>query len=282
MSEAQRVAVMLIVNATGELLLQVRDDDPNPRYPNHWGVVGGSAEDGESFAAAVEREAFEEIEAVFEGYEYWDTYRSRGNETAIFATRLDTPANEIPLHGGQRLQWFLPQAAMMQPLVPWLAKVLPDFARSELYRRLAPEATPPVNTEAASVIFVNREGELLLRLRGSEPGLPFPAMWDLIGGGMEGGESPEDAIVRETLEELGLVLEDFIYWGDVRGVVLIHVFLAALDLAASALDLQEGERVEWVAPEDIGKLPLVPYMERLIPQVVGTAPYRDLFPGRGT
>jgi 8-oxo-dGTP diphosphatase len=127
---------------------------------------------------------------------------------------------------------------------------------------------------------VNRDGQLLLRLRGSQPGLLFPAMWDLIGGAMEEGETPEDAVVRETLEELGLVLEHFLYWGDVRGIVLIHVFMAPLDVSAESLDLTEGERVEWFDPAAAMWLPLVPYMERLIPQFTSTPPYSELFPGR--
>jgi 8-oxo-dGTP diphosphatase len=277
MPEVRKVAAMLIVNARGELLLQLRDDKREIRFPNHWGVIGGSVEPGESFEQAVVREALEEIEVTFTDYEYWDTHRTPGYEIAMFAARLEPPAGALVLHEGQRVEFFSPQAAMMQPLVPWLAEQLPAFVRSDVYQRLAPEAHPPGNAEAASVIFVNREGQLLLRLRDNLPGLPFPGMWDLVGGAMEEGETPEDAVVRETLEELGLVLEDFLYWGDVRGVVLIHVFLAPLDVPASSLALTEGERVEWFAPGDTGALPLVPYMQRLIPQFVSTPPYSELF-----
>jgi 8-oxo-dGTP diphosphatase len=191
--------------------------------------------------------------------------------------RLDQPAESLPLHEGQRVEWFSPQAAMMLPLVPWLAEVLPRFVRSEVYSRLCPEAFPPRNAEAASVVFVNAKGELLLRLRGGQAGLPFPSMWDLIGGATEAGETAEDAAVRETLEELGLVLEHFLYWGDVRGVVLIHVFMAPLDVPAGELNLTEGERVEWFEPAAAMNLPLVPYMQQLIPRFISTLPYRDLF-----
>jgi 8-oxo-dGTP diphosphatase len=102
-------------------------------------------------------------------------------------------------------------------------------------------------------------------------------MWDLIGGAKEDGETAEEAAVRETLEELGLVLEHFLYWGDVRGVVLIHVFMAPLDVPAGDLKLTEGERVEWFDPVAAMNLPLVPYMQQLIPRFVRTPPYRDLF-----
>ena len=272
-----KVAAMLFVNAKGELLLQLRDDKPEIRFPNHWGVIGGHVEDGETFEDGLVREVSEEIELDARTYEYWDTHESAGYSIAMFAARLDEPAEALTLHEGQRVEYVSPQAAMMMPLVPWLAESLPRFVRSELYQRLAPDALPPGNAEAASVIFVNARGELLLRLRDDVPGLAFPGMWDLIGGAMEEGESPEDAVVRETLEELGLVLEHFLYWGDIRGVVLIHVFTAPLDVPAQSLALTEGERVEWFAPDAALKLPLVPYMERLIPQFVSTPPYKDLY-----
>jgi 8-oxo-dGTP diphosphatase len=268
---------MLFVNAKGEVLLQLRDDTPEIRYPNHWGVGGGHVEEGETFEQALVREVAEEVEIEAAGYEFWQLYETPGTEVAMYASQLDQAAESLVLHEGQRVEFFTPQAAMMQPLVPWLAKVLPDFVRSGLYRQFAPAALPSGNAEAASVIFVNREGQLLLRLRDDRPHILFPNRWDLIGGAMEDGESAEDAAVRETLEELGLVLEHFLSWGDLRGIVLIHVFMAPLDIAAESLELSEGQRVAWFAPGEAMELPLVPYMERLIPQFTSTPPYSDLF-----
>lgn len=278
MPDSSRVAVMLFVNAKGEILLHLRDDKPEIRYPNQWGAIGGHLEAGESFEDALAREVAEEIEVEALDYEYWDSWEGDGNSIHIFAARLDQPADALTLNEGQRVEFASPQAAMMLPLVPWLAECLPRFVRSEVYKCLCLDALPPGNAEAASVIFVNARGELLLRLRDDRPDILFPACWDLIGGAMEDGESPEDAAVRETLEELGLVLEHFLYWGEVRGIVLIHVFLAPLDTPAELLNLTEGERVAWFAPDDVHTLPLVPYMERLIPQFVNTSPYKDLYP----
>lgn len=47
---------------------------------------------------------------------------------------------------------------------------------------------------------------LLTCLRDSHPGLPWPGMWDLPGGGRDGDESPEDCLLREVWEEFGLRL----------------------------------------------------------------------------
>jgi 8-oxo-dGTP pyrophosphatase MutT (NUDIX family) len=113
-------------------------------------------------------------------------------------------------------------------------------------------------------------------LRGSQPGLPFASCWDLIGGALEGGESHEQAAVRETLEELELVLEGQRYWGAIQGIVRIHVHGAPLDTPAEALTLLEGERVAWFRPDHAMSLPLVPYMEKLIPAFAASRLYEEL------
>ncbi|MBC7864020.1 MAG: NUDIX domain-containing protein, partial [Bacteroidia bacterium] len=43
----------------------------------------------------------------------------------------------------------------------------------------------------AAIIFENEENKILLYLRDNKPGIPFPNHWDLFGGHIEEGESPE-------------------------------------------------------------------------------------------
>lgn len=57
----------------------------------------------------------------------------------------------------------------------------------------------------AKLVLVH-DGRLLTYLRDDRPGLPFPACWDLPGGGREGDESPLDCVLRELREEFGLTL----------------------------------------------------------------------------
>jgi 8-oxo-dGTP diphosphatase len=47
---------------------------------------------------------------------------------------------------------------------------------------------------------------ILTCLRDTHPGLPWPGMWDLPGGGREGEEAPEACLLRELREEFGLRL----------------------------------------------------------------------------
>ena len=43
----------------------------------------------------------------------------------------------------------------------------------------------------AAVILENDNDEILLYLRDKKPGIPFPDCWDLIGGHVEEGETPD-------------------------------------------------------------------------------------------
>jgi 8-oxo-dGTP diphosphatase len=51
------------------------------------------------------------------------------------------------------------------------------------------------------------QGRILTCQRDDKPGIPWPGLWDLPGGGAEAGESPEDCLLRELEEEFGLRLQ---------------------------------------------------------------------------
>ncbi len=61
---------------------------------------------------------------------------------------------------------------------------------------------PFVGAKAALIC----QGHILTYLRDDRPGLPWPGLWDLPGGGREGGEAPVDCLMRELEEEFGLRL----------------------------------------------------------------------------
>ena len=60
-----------------------------------------------------------------------------------------------------------------------------------------------------AIILENDKDEILLYLRDNKPSIPFPNHWDLFGGHVELGETPEEALVREVEEELGYNLKDY-------------------------------------------------------------------------
>ena len=56
----------------------------------------------------------------------------------------------------------------------------------------------------AGIILLNSNNEVLLLLRDNKIDIPFPNMWDIPGGKVEEGESPEQALRREMMEEMSI------------------------------------------------------------------------------
>ncbi len=59
------VAALLVLE-DGRYVLQRRDDKPEIWYPGHWGLFGGSLDQGESELDALRRELREELELDFD------------------------------------------------------------------------------------------------------------------------------------------------------------------------------------------------------------------------
>lgn len=68
----------------------------------------------------------------------------------------------------------------------------------------------------ATIIFEDGKGNILMYLRDNKNIIPFPNCWDLFGGYIEDGETPEVALKREIKEELGIVLKDFKFFKDYK------------------------------------------------------------------
>ena len=99
------------------------------------------------------------------------------------------------------------------------------------------------------VLLFDRESRLLIYLRDNKPDIPFPDHWDFFGGHVEEGETPEQAMVREVKEELGIDLGQWKFFrkyiceeGDVYPNVK-HIYWAKIDKRAHELTLYEGQRL---------------------------------------
>lgn len=57
----------------------------------------------------------------------------------------------------------------------------------------------------AAALITDQHGRYLMQLRDDKPGILHPGAWGLFGGGIELGETADDAVRRELAEEIGEV-----------------------------------------------------------------------------
>lgn len=127
---------------------------------------------------------------------------------------------------------------------------------------------------AAYAVVVDDAGRVLLTQRPS--GGRRRPLWSLPGGGVEHGEHPEQAVIREVSEETGLrvhpgplcgVVSDVAVVGRRRRglhtVRLIYGATVAQGKLDSAVQQVPGSR-RWCSPQDLQALPLAPFVARVL------------------
>jgi len=109
----------------------------------------------------------------------------------------------------------------------------------------------------AAIILENDKRELLLYLRDNKPDIPFPDCWDLIGGHVEEGETPEEALIREIKEELDYEIREYSFFrkyycfeGDAYPNIKF-IYSGKIDLPIEKITLYEGVRACFFNVEEI-------------------------------
>ncbi len=103
--------------------------------------------------------------------------------------------------------------------------------------------------------------------------------WVGVGGKFEAGESPEECLYREVLEETGLTLTQHFLRGiitfvsDVWGTEYMFLYTAAAQ--GEIIDCPEGE-LRWIPRRDVLSLPLWEGDEIFLSLIAGDAPFFSL------
>ncbi|GAA1614727.1 hypothetical protein GCM10009679_18910 [Saccharothrix algeriensis] len=141
MRAAVQVAVILLVNRAGDLLLQQRSSS-SARFPGAWGVPGGHCEPGEAPEQTAVRELWEEAGlrpdgAVVLFERHVDAWTDGLIEHCFAAGTVAVQDDVIRDDGGAMIFVPAPEAVAGREFTPGTAEVLKRFLRSPEYARLA-------------------------------------------------------------------------------------------------------------------------------------------------
>ncbi|MRR38434.1 NUDIX domain-containing protein, partial [bacterium] len=122
---------------------------------------------------------------------------------------------------------------------------------------------------AAAVII--EDGRLMLARR--LPGDRLAGLWELPGGKIEPGETPQQCLERELLEELGLSSQA----DELLATTTYHYehgsfeMLALRTTRSSEVELLAHDAVAWVRREDLATHPLAPADIELVQQLLSNS-----------
>jgi 8-oxo-dGTP diphosphatase len=97
---------MIFINSSLQVLLLLRDDNKDIPFPNCWDIPGGMLENGETPQECIQREMREELELELQEPRLFRVYELEDRREYSFWKQADFDIATLPLHEGQRLQWF--------------------------------------------------------------------------------------------------------------------------------------------------------------------------------
>lgn len=113
----------------------------------------------------------------------------------------------------------------------------------------------------AAVALIDRTGRILMAERPA--GKELAGLWEFPGGKIEAGERPEEALVRELREELGIdvapaSLEPFAFAS--HGYEHFHLLMPLYICRDwnGEVRAMEGQRIAWTEPADLPALAVPP------------------------
>ena len=124
----------------------------------------------------------------------------------------------------------------------------------------------------AACALIDVDGRVLLAQRPA--GKPMAGLWEFPGGKVERGERPEDSLIRELKEELGIVVTEaclapltFASHAYPEFHLLMPLYVCRR--WGGTVTAKEGQRLAWVRPNRLRDYPMPPADEPLIAHLTG-------------
>jgi 8-oxo-dGTP diphosphatase len=119
----------------------------------------------------------------------------------------------------------------------------------------------------AACALIDADGRVLIAQRPA--GKSMAGLWEFPGGKVETGERPEQSLIRELKEELGIVVKEDCLAPLTFASHLYPDFHLLMPLYVCRrwegfVKPQEGQRVKWVRPTELRDYPMPPADEPLI------------------
>ena len=120
----------------------------------------------------------------------------------------------------------------------------------------------------SAVALIDSDGRVLLAQR--PEGKSMAGLWEFPGGKVEAGETPEDALVRELHEELGIetwssCLAPFTFASHTYDDFHLLMPLFACRKWDGIVQGKEGQKLAWVQAKDLKEYPMPPADIPIIP-----------------
>jgi 8-oxo-dGTP diphosphatase len=119
----------------------------------------------------------------------------------------------------------------------------------------------------AACALIDADGRVLIAQR--PEGKSMAGLWEFPGGKVETGERPEQSLIRELKEELGIVVKEDCLAPLTFASHLYPDFHLLMPLYVCRrwegfVEAQEGQRLKWVRPSELRDYPMPPADEPLI------------------
>jgi 8-oxo-dGTP diphosphatase len=123
----------------------------------------------------------------------------------------------------------------------------------------------------AACALIDPDGRVLLAQR--PEGKAMAGLWEFPGGKVEAGERPEESLIRELKEELGIVVNEECLapltfashrYPEFQLLMPLYVCRRWEGIAAA----REGQKLKWVRPNDLRNYSMPPADEPLIPHLI--------------
>lgn len=106
--------------------------------------------------------------------------------------------------------------------------------------------------------------KICLALRDNNPNIAYPNIWNTPGGGIDEGETPREAMIRELKEEINLDATEIIDLGTTTysdGSLVYRFFIPVTDEQFASIHLvNEGQRLDWFTFDEVLALAKSPHL----------------------